>query len=122
MSVNGVNLKTEFQHLIEMRFVLEKTEQFFMNDEIPEEFGSGNLNFVAGVVNRSRAPGFERMLWRVSRGNVFIRRADIEEPFADPKTVYILLFDKDRQIEDVEFSRVKICTRPFLWRSFKGSS
>lgn len=46
-----------------------------------------NLGFVAGVVNRDRVIGFERMLWRVSRGNVYLRQADIEIPFKDPKTV-----------------------------------
>ena len=30
--------------------------------------------------------GFERMLWRVSKGNVFVRFADIEENMEDPRT------------------------------------
>jgi V-type H+-transporting ATPase subunit a len=45
------------------------------------------LGFVAGVIQRERILGFERMLWRISRGNVFLRQADIEKPFTDPKTV-----------------------------------
>lgn len=45
------------------------------------------LGFVAGVIGRERVLGFERMLWRVSRGNVFLRQADIEKPFNDPKLV-----------------------------------
>lgn len=48
------------------------------------------LGFVAGVIGRERVIGFERMLWRVSRGNVFLRQADIEKPFTDPKTVRLL--------------------------------
>lgn len=48
------------------------------------------LGFVAGVIGRERVLGFERMLWRVSRGNVFLRQADIEKPFTDPKTVRLL--------------------------------
>jgi V-type H+-transporting ATPase subunit a len=47
------------------------------------------LGFVAGVIERERVLGFERMLWRISRGNVFLRHADIEKPFSDPKTVKI---------------------------------
>lgn len=43
--------------------------------------------FVAGVVPRERVPGFERMLWRISRGNVFLRRAELEESLEDPATV-----------------------------------
>lgn len=43
--------------------------------------------FVAGVINRERIPTFERMLWRVCRGNVFLRQAEIEDPLEDPTTV-----------------------------------
>lgn len=45
--------------------------------------------FVAGVVPRERVPAFERMLWRISRGNVFLRQAELEEPLEDPNTVRI---------------------------------
>lgn len=45
------------------------------------------LRFVAGVINRERIPTFERMLWRVCRGNVFLRQAEIENPLEDPVTV-----------------------------------
>lgn len=43
--------------------------------------------FVAGVIGRERIPTFERMLWRVCRGNVFLRQAEIEEPLEDPTSV-----------------------------------
>lgn len=43
--------------------------------------------FVAGVISRERIPTFERMLWRVCRGNVFLRLAEIEDPLEDPTTV-----------------------------------
>lgn len=42
---------------------------------------------MAGVIGRERIPTFERMLWRVCRGNVFLRQADIEDPLEDPATV-----------------------------------
>jgi hypothetical protein len=45
------------------------------------------LGFVAGVVERERILGFERILWRISMGNILMRHADIEKPFNDPKTV-----------------------------------
>lgn len=47
----------------------------------------GGHRFVAGVINRERIPTFERMLWRVCRGNVFLRKAEIEDPLEDPTTV-----------------------------------
>jgi V-type H+-transporting ATPase subunit a len=46
-----------------------------------------NLGFVAGVIPRERIIGFERILWRVSRGNIYLRQADIAKPFKDPKSV-----------------------------------
>lgn len=48
---------------------------------------STGYRFVAGVIGRERIPTFERMLWRVCRGNVFLRQADIEDPLEDPTTV-----------------------------------
>lgn len=42
--------------------------------------------FVTGVVDREKFGAFERVLWRACRGNVFLRRADIEEELKDPKT------------------------------------
>lgn len=47
----------------------------------------GLYRFVAGVISRERIPTFERMLWRVCRGNVFLRKAEIEDPLEDPTTV-----------------------------------
>jgi hypothetical protein len=31
------------------------------------------------------------MLWRICRGNVFLRTAEIEEPLEDPRTVIYLI-------------------------------
>ena len=45
-----------------------------------------HLNNCAGVMDRARVSAFERMLWRVSKGNVFVRFADIEEKMEDPTT------------------------------------
>ncbi|PSN32175.1 hypothetical protein C0J52_26601 [Blattella germanica] len=106
LSQNAVNLKSNFLELTELRHVLEKTEQFFAEQEgvngtdsltralISEDPISqqttnvrGRLGFVAGVVPRERVPAFERMLWRISRGNVFLRQAEIEHSLEDPNTV-----------------------------------
>lgn len=39
------------------------------------------------MILRERLPAFERMLWRVCHGNVFLRQADIDTPLEDPVTV-----------------------------------
>ncbi len=48
--------------------------------------GGFDLEFVAGTIERSRMPSFERVLWRVLRGNLYMNHADIAEPFVDPTT------------------------------------
>jgi V-type H+-transporting ATPase subunit a len=45
------------------------------------------LGFLAGVIDRDKVPPFELMLWRICRGNVFLRTAEIDETLEDPKTV-----------------------------------
>ncbi|PIK45440.1 hypothetical protein BSL78_17715 [Apostichopus japonicus] len=70
------------------------------------------LGFVAGVIERGRLAAFEQMLWRVCRGNVFLRVAEIEEPLEDPssgdemlKNVFIIFFQGDQLKSRVK----KIC-------------
>ncbi|KAE8213858.1 hypothetical protein CF327_g2676 [Tilletia walkeri] len=47
-------------------------------------FASFDLEFVAGTIDRSRMATFERILWRVLRGNLYMNYAEIAEPFEDP--------------------------------------
>ncbi|KIK59030.1 hypothetical protein GYMLUDRAFT_44767 [Collybiopsis luxurians FD-317 M1] len=48
--------------------------------------GQFDLEFVAGTIDRARLPTFERVLWRVLRGNLYMNHTDIVEPFTDPVT------------------------------------
>ena len=58
------------------------------------------LGFVAGVIAPERMQGFEKMLWRACRGNVFLRQSIIEDPIEDPllggealrKSVFLIFF------------------------------
>ncbi|KAJ3536547.1 hypothetical protein NM688_g6823 [Phlebia brevispora] len=99
------------KELVEARHVLRETAVFFekaagSQSEIRTSFDdssapllqhddreaqySGNvqfdLEFVAGTIERSRLPTFERVLWRVLRGNLYMNHTDIQEPFVDPVT------------------------------------
>nr|CAD7452871.1 unnamed protein product [Timema tahoe] len=133
LSHNAINLKSNYLELTELRHVLEKTAAFFTEQEgvngsdsltralIAEEAPTsaqttsirGRLGFVAGVVPRERVPAFERMLWRISRGNVFLRQADLEEPLRDPNTgneIYKTVFVAFFQGEQLKSRVKKVCT------------
>ncbi|XP_031788196.1 V-type proton ATPase 116 kDa subunit a isoform X2 [Nasonia vitripennis] len=129
LSQNAVNLKSNYLELMELRHVLEKTQVFFTEEEandsitralINEEMNQiqtassrGRLEFVAGVINRERMPAFERMLWRISRGNVFLRQASLEKPLEDPSTgnqIYKTAFVAFFQGEQLKSRIKKVCS------------
>jgi hypothetical protein len=68
------------------------------------------FRFVAGVVPRERVPAFERMLWRISRGNVFLRRAELDQSLEDPSTVrlsFLLSFCPGHEADNLPPSSVE---------------
>uniref|UniRef100_A0A8D2ZGM3 V-type proton ATPase subunit a n=1 Tax=Scophthalmus maximus TaxID=52904 RepID=A0A8D2ZGM3_SCOMX len=129
INTNQEALKKNFLELTELKHILRRTQQFF--DEVglflPHTHTHTQTHththtqiccmfclyrFVAGVISRERIPTFERMLWRVCRGNVFLRKAEIEDPLEDPatgdqvhKSVFIIFFQGDQLKNRVK----KIC-------------
>lgn len=57
------------------------------------------------MISRERIPTFERMLWRVCRGNVFLRKAEIEDPLEDPTTVSRVIVELCRVVMRTEFQK-----------------
>ncbi|CAL1536767.1 unnamed protein product [Lymnaea stagnalis] len=132
---NSEALKRNFLELTELKHILRKTQTFFdealeqhqalhdpslteervglLGDEQVARAGQPmRLGFVAGVILRERIPSFEVMLWRICRGNVFLRQAEIDSPMEDPvtgdsvhKSVFILFF----QGEQLKARIKKIC-------------
>lgn len=43
--------------------------------------------FTAGVINRERMASFERLLWRVCRGNIYLKFSEMDVALEDPVTV-----------------------------------
>uniref|UniRef100_A0A8C7N7J8 V-type proton ATPase subunit a n=1 Tax=Oncorhynchus kisutch TaxID=8019 RepID=A0A8C7N7J8_ONCKI len=118
INTNQEALKKNFLELTELKHILRRTQQFFdeVNSTVHKPIHyiftaflllihalSSSCRFVAGVISRERIPTFERMLWRVCRGNVFLRQADIEDSLEDPatgdqvyKSVFIIFFQGDQ--------------------------
>ncbi|XP_037946314.1 V-type proton ATPase 116 kDa subunit a1-like [Teleopsis dalmanni] len=127
LAQNEVNLKSNYLELTELRKVLENTQGFFSDQEVlnldsnyrapgvddATAQNRGRLGFVAGVINRERVFAFERMLWRISRGNVFLRRSDLDDPLKDPTTghpIYKTVFVAFFQGEQLKNRIKKVCT------------
>lgn len=55
------------------------------------------LGFITGLVPREKSMAFERIIFRATRGNVFIRQVVVEDPVTDPVTgekvmIFFLIF------------------------------
>lgn len=131
VNANAVTLKRNFLELSELKQVLQATQLFFDEEQfidqrdsdaantitqnlLPAEEGKGpsQLGFVAGVIETKRMGYFERILWRVCRGNVFVRQSEMTQTLEDPvtgdelrKTVFIIFF----QGEQLKTKVKKIC-------------
>lgn len=129
LAANKVNLNTNHQRMIQLKYILENADNFFTDTEVinlgshrfsdaaeyaPPLPGQqrGQLGFVAGIINLERFFSFERMLWRISLGNVFLRRSDLSGPLLDAesdkptvKTVFIAFFQGDQLKQRIK----KVC-------------
>lgn len=124
MNSNQEMLNRNHNELIELKHVLQKDGSFFdeaadfekpVEDEpyradkplVEKTGGEQNravkLGFVTGVIAREKFGSFERVLWRVLRGNLFMKHAEIEEKIKEPssgdlveKNVFIIFYQGER--------------------------
>ncbi|CAH0703040.1 unnamed protein product [Spodoptera exigua] len=120
---NARNLKSDYLALIELRTLIEKMQTFFQDHSAQRKISAsvqiynndavlGHLGFISGVVTTARVPAFEKMLWRISHGNIFFKQAQIDEPLKDPitghelqKTVFVVFFHG----EQIKLRVKKVC-------------
>ncbi|CAK1554133.1 unnamed protein product [Leptosia nina] len=97
MSDNQVSLLKNYLELSEMAYVLSHiglllgdteltSESLFGKTPAGGDTGSGLLTVMCGAVKRSRSFPFEKMLWRVSRGNIYYRQASDDAVLQDPQS------------------------------------
>ncbi|KAJ7063744.1 V-type ATPase, V0 complex, 116kDa subunit family [Mycena amicta] len=113
MNESYQTLSERTKELVEARHVLRETAVFFekahgQHTDIRSSFDDSSapllqhddrenpystasavqfdLEFVAGTLDRARVPTFERVLWRVLCGNLYMNHTDIVDPFVDPLT------------------------------------
>ncbi|XP_073400137.1 V-type proton ATPase 116 kDa subunit a 4 [Dendrobates tinctorius] len=128
---NQQTLKQNFLELTELKHLLKKTQDFFEAEaNLPDEFfnedtssllelrtvpsaaAAGKLGFTAGVIGRERMASFERLLWRVCRGNIYLKYSELDTSLEDPvtkeevkKNVFIIFYQGDQLKQKIR----KIC-------------
>eukprot|EP01114_Cavostelium_apophysatum_P022526 TRINITY_DN817_c0_g1_i1.p1 TRINITY_DN817_c0_g1~~TRINITY_DN817_c0_g1_i1.p1 ORF type:complete len:810 (-),score=258.95 TRINITY_DN817_c0_g1_i1:55-2484(-) len=130
MNNNQEVLNRNYNELIEMKHVLTKDSAFFSEATVDlsdadsdakaplvdpntiEVSKAVKLGFITGVIKRDKFPSFERVLWRSTRGNLFMKHSEIEEKIKDPhtgelveKSVFIIFYQGERSHQKIK----KIC-------------
>ncbi|KAA3468088.1 V-type proton ATPase subunit a3-like [Gossypium australe] len=142
MNANGEKLQRSYNELVEYKIVLRKVGDFFpsaqhsatarqremeLNQMVEESIETPllqeqatskdlskqvKLGFVTGLVSRGKSMAFERILFRATRGNVFLKQVPIEAPITDPvsgekmeKNVFMVFYSGERAKNKIH----KIC-------------
>ncbi|KAM8972796.1 V-type proton ATPase 116 kDa subunit a 4 [Pelodytes ibericus] len=131
VNTNQQALKKNLLELTELKHLLKKTQDFFEAEaNLPDDFFSedtssllelrtvhsaaaaGKLGFTAGVIGRERMAMFERLLWRVCRGNIYLKYTELDTMLEDPvtkeevkKNVFIIFYQGDQLKQKIK----KIC-------------
>ncbi|KAK4606218.1 hypothetical protein RGQ29_000473 [Quercus rubra] len=142
MNSNSEKLRQSYNELLEFKIVLQKAGDFLVSSgshavserELDENVYSNNdyvdtsslieqemrpgrsdqsgLRFISGIICKSKALRFERMLFRATRGNMLFNQAPADEDIVDPvsretveKTVFVVFFSGEQARTKI----LKIC-------------
>ncbi|XP_022769093.1 V-type proton ATPase subunit a3-like [Durio zibethinus] len=142
MNANHEKLQQSYNELVEYKLVVQKAGEFFHSAQSSaaakqreveaQQRGEGSidspllleqemvtdpskqvkLGYVSGLVLREKSLAFERILFRATRGNVFLKQSVVEDPVTDPasgekveKNVFVVFYSGERARNKI----VKIC-------------
>ncbi|KAM0942870.1 hypothetical protein DsansV1_C14g0131951 [Dioscorea sansibarensis] len=140
VNANNEKLQRTYNELLEYKLVLQKTGEFFYSAQSSaaaqqreigaHQVGDGSLEsplleqmlsdpskqvklgFMCGLVPKEKSMAFERILFRATRGNVFLKQVQIDEPVTDPvsgekvaKNVFVVFYSGERAKTKI----LKIC-------------
>ncbi|ONK72717.1 uncharacterized protein A4U43_C04F22400 [Asparagus officinalis] len=141
INANNEKLQRTYNELLEYMLVLQKAGEFFhlaQSDATAQQreiearpVGGGlespllleqemlsdpskqvKLGFVSGLVPKEKSMVFERILFRATRGNIFLKQAIVDEPVTDPvsgekvaKNVFVIFYSGERAKSKI----LKIC-------------
>ncbi|XP_041021408.1 V-type proton ATPase subunit a3-like [Juglans microcarpa x Juglans regia] len=142
INANNEKLRHSYNELSEYKLVLQKAGEFFHSAQSSaaaqqselevQQTGEGSidspllleqemttdpskqvkLGFVSGLVPREKSMAFEMILFRATRGNVFLKQAVVEHPVIDPvsgekveKNVFVIFYSGERAKSKI----LKIC-------------
>nr|POF23440.1 v-type proton atpase subunit a1 [Quercus suber] len=105
MNSNSEKLRLSYNELLEFKIVLQKEMR-------PGRSDQSGLRFISGIICKSKALRFERMLFRATRGNMLFNQAPADEDIVDPvsretveKTVFVVFFSGEQARTKI----LKIC-------------
>lgn len=141
-NANSEKLQRAYSELLEYKLVLQKAGEFFysaqriatsQHREIEaRSIGEGSidspllleqemltdplkqvkLGFVSGLVPKEKSMAFERILFRATRGNMFLKQSVVDDPVTDPvsgqkveKNVFVVFYSGERAKTKI----LKIC-------------
>jgi hypothetical protein len=67
--------------------VSSEASEEVLNSTVGQQSGFQKFRFVAGTISVEKVTGFERMLFRTGRGNIYFRYTPIQAVLEDPATV-----------------------------------
>ncbi|KAL2892792.1 V-type proton ATPase subunit a2 [Bienertia sinuspersici] len=141
MNANDEKLQHSYNELIEYKLVLLKAAEFFHSafataaqkteneahnlgdksidspllqeqEMVVDPSKQFRLGFISGLVPREKSMAFERILFRATRGNVFLKQGVLDYPVVDPasgqkveKNVFVIFYSGERAKNKI----VKIC-------------